>query len=180
MWLNITAATWDKVPVNSGFYVRRNSSNSLERKYVRCADTLPKWGWVIKPWCLLGLLCIHLCLRGFHLPWDRCNSCRTALFTGPLWASFSIKSLSILTRKHGENSHIRLKSTARNTDTASASGMDTGRVNFSCLGFLQQNFSEGLCDLEGKSLLVSCTVLLPFHTIYYSFFPRFPPHPNRD
>lgn len=116
MWLNITAATWDKVPVNSGVDMRRNSSNSLGRKYARCVHTLPKWGWVIESWGLLWLLYIHLCLRGFHLPWDRCNSCWTALFTGSLWASLSIKSLSILTRNNGENSRIRLTSTAWNTD----------------------------------------------------------------
>lgn len=82
VWLNITAATWDKVPANSGLYMRRNSSNLLGRKYVRCVRMLPKWGQVIKYLGLLWLLYIHLCLRGFHLPWDRCSSCWTALFTG--------------------------------------------------------------------------------------------------
>lgn len=124
----------------------------------------------------------------FMLPWDRCYNCWIALFTGSLQASFSIKFLSSQTRKKWRRLldsaaiySLKYRSQCLGSEnTAFAPRLDKGWVSLGCLSFLQQKKnSEGLCDPEGKSLLVNCKMLLFCYGICYSFFPHFPPHPNK-
>lgn len=138
--------------------------------------------WVYCNSYILSILC------EFILPWDRCYNYWIGLFTGSLQASFSVKFLSSQTRKKwrrllvsADSYCLKYRSQCSGSEnTAFAPTLDKGRVSLGCLSFLQQKiFSEVLCDLEGKSLLVNCKMLLFCYGICYSFFPHFPPHPNK-
>ena len=121
VWLNVTAAKWDKFRANSSFYMKRNSNYLLERKYLRCVHTLPKLseGSIIKSLDLLWLLYTNLCFL-----WVYFTLVLQLLNCSYHWFSVSIILLQIpiqSDKKNEENSWIQLTSPVWNTDRGALS-----------------------------------------------------------